>query len=177
MPRPGPRLLGILAACALAACGPAPVPPAPAPTPPVTPPPATSARLAWSQNLTLSGEVRGRIVTIAPNQPGQVSECTGRNSKTGGAWASTINGLLGQDVYGIVFSAQPYRGPGSYSEAVAKVQVHTVDNKKVWQSQPGDPVTLTVANDEESGTVQATLTNLADGTTKLTLSGSWSCVT
>jgi hypothetical protein len=170
----------LLACAGLAACGsPTAAPPAATAAPTVTPTPsaASGARQAWAQNLVLSGPVSGRIVTIAPNGPGQTSECSGRNSRIAGAWASTINGQLGQDVYGIVFTAKPYRGPGTYRQDSTRIQVHSADNRRVWQTQPGDPVVLVVANDEESGTVQATLTDLADGTTKLQLSGSWSCVT
>ena len=41
----------------------------------------------------------------------------------------------------------------------------------------GDTVAFAVNNDEESGTLDATLTNVGSGTGKLKVSGRWSCKT
>ena len=47
----------------------------------------------------------------------------------------------------------------------------------MWETSADDPATFVVASDEESGTLQATLTDLNSNVTKLRLSGRWSCVT
>lgn len=148
-------------------------PPAPSTSAAVVAP--TPSGVAWAEDLAFSGELSGHMTGIVPNQPGQRSECTGPSSKTAGNWASTFFGQVANGVYGVVVTADPYRGPGSYTTGLAKIEVHSADQSKVWQTQAGDTVTFTVANDEQSGTLNAVLTNLADGKTKLTIAGHWSC--
>ena len=149
-----------------------PTPTAATPTPVAL---ASPAGPAWTQDLSFTGELQGRMTGIVPNQAGQHSDCTGPNSKTAGNWALTLFGQVGPNVYGVVITANPYRGPGSYPAGPASVEVHTVDLKQVWQVQPGDSVTFRVNNDEQSGTLDATLTDLADAKGKLRVAGSWSC--
>ena len=169
---------------ALALCGCSTIQDATAPTP------STSAQLpvtaaitpngfggSWNEDLTLSGELTGRIGEVVAAQPGETSECTGKNSKTAGQWALHVFSQVGSTVYGLVVTADPYRGPGQYTEATTVAQVHSLDNSKVWQSGAGDTVAFTVNNDEESGTLDATLTNVGSGTGKLKGSGRWSCKT
>lgn len=182
MPRPGTRFLaGMAAALALSACSTLQDATAPTPTPStsgsaaLTAPQPSPSGVAWAEDLTFSGEMAGRMTGIVPNQPGQRSECTGPNSKTSGNWASTLFGQVSNGVYGLVVTANPYRGPGSYAAGPAKVEIHSADQKQVWQSQTGDVVTFTVNNDEQTGTLDAALTNLSDGKTKLRVSGTWSC--
>jgi hypothetical protein len=131
----------------------------------------------WNQDLALSGELSGRIGQVVASQPGQASECTGKNSKTAGQWALHVFGQVGSKVMGVVVTADPYRGPGRYTESTAVVQVHDVDNSRVWQTGSGDAIAFLVNNDEESGTLEATLTNVASGTGKLKVSGRWACKT
>ena len=131
----------------------------------------------WNEDLALSGELSGRIGEVSASQPGQVSECTGKNSSTAGQWALHVFGQVGPQVLGVVVTANPYRGPGQYTGTTTVVQVHNLDNSGVWQSGAADPVAFAVNNDEESGTLQATLTSVANGTGKLKVSGRWSCKT
>jgi hypothetical protein len=131
----------------------------------------------WNEDLALSGELSGRIGEVTASQPGQESECTGKNSSSAGQWALHVFGQVGPQVLGLVVTANPYRGPGQYTDSTTVVQVHNLDNSSVWQSGSGDPVTFAVNNDEESGTLQATLTSVASGTGKLKVSGRWACKT
>ena len=133
--------------------------------------------MGWVEDLTLNGDLKGPMTVVAPNVSGQQSECTGKNSRTGGTWASTIYVLLGNQRYGVAFLSVQYRGPASYAEDVASVQVFTPDHSKAWQNLASDAVKLTVNADEESGAVEATLTNLSNGKSKLQLKGNWSCRT
>ena len=182
MPRPGTRILaGMAATLALSGCsalqdatGPPPSATASASAAQPAPRPSPSG-VAWGEDLGFSGEMTGRMTGIVPNQPGQRSECTGPNSKTSGKWASTFFGQVSGGVYGVVVTANPYRGPGSYLAGPASVEVHSVDQKQVWQSQAGDAITFVVNNDEQTGSIDAVLTNLSDGKTKLHLAGTWSC--
>jgi len=169
---------------ALAFCGCSTIQEATAPSP------STSAQLPvtavitpngfggnWNEDLALSGELTGRIGEVVASQPGQASECTGKNSKTAGQWALHVFSQVGSTVYGLVVTADPYRGPGNYTETTTAVQVHNLDNSKVWQSGTEDKVAFAVNNDEESGSLEATMTNVGSGTGKLKVSGRWSCKT
>jgi len=169
---------------ALAFCGCSTIQEATAPSP------STSAQLPvtaaitpngfggnWNEDLALSGELTGRIGEVVASQPGQASECTGKNSKTAGQWALHVFSQVGSTVYGLVVTADPYRGPGNYTETTTAVQVHNLDDSKVWQSGTEDKVAFAVNNDEESGSLEATMTNVGSGTGKLKVSGRWSCKT
>ncbi len=105
------------------------------------------------------------------------SECSGRQSRYAGAWASMLYGPVGPDVYGVLVTVRPYRGPGSYRAPAVVVQVSRPNSTAVWQTSGSDQATFVVGADEEAGTVQATLTDLNSNTTKLRLSGRWSCQT
>ena len=131
----------------------------------------------WNEDLGLSGEMSGRLGQVVASQPGQESECTGKNSKTAGQWALHVFGQVGPQVFGLVVTADPYRGPGQYTDSTTSVQVHNLDSTRVWQSGAGDAVAFAVDNDEESGTLDATLTNVATGAGKLKISGRWACKT
>ena len=149
------------------------------------PQPASTASMAaassaatlppWTENLTFGGGLAGQMTSIVASGPGQQSECTGTGSATAGRWDSAIYGALPSGVYGLVVSASPYRGPGTYTAPAVSVQVHSLDNQRVWRSQAGDAVTFKVAPDEMSGTLDAVLTNQVDNSTKLTVAGTWSC--
>jgi hypothetical protein len=149
----------------------------PPPAPTSTPSPSPSHLAVWEEDLNFSGELSGTMKAIVPVDPSTRSECTGRNSKTAGAWASRLFGFVGSDVYGVLFTVSKYRGPGSYSDPQFTVQVHRLDNSAVWQSSGTGQATLTVGDDEESGSIDAVLSNLASNQAALQLRGSWSCRT
>jgi hypothetical protein len=170
------RLLAVaLLLAAQTGCGSLPEAPAPPPPPPSsTRPPATSAP-SWVQNLTFSGDLSGSMSRIAPPGPNQNSECSGKNSKAVGSWASTLFGPVGADVFGVVVLNTSYRGPATYDQGKTSVQVYSQDRTRVWQSLGADTVAFTVNPDEESGSIDATLTNVNTNKTKLKVSGRWSC--
>jgi len=136
-----------------------------------------SPNAAWTESLTFTGDVKGTMYQVVVGDAATRSECTGRNSRYGGAWASTLYGTVDQDVYGLLVTVRPYRGPGIYQAPAVSVQVSKPDGSAVWETSADDPATFLVASDEESGTLQATLTDLNSNATKLRLSGRWSCVT
>jgi hypothetical protein len=180
MPRPRIRLAGILLVALLAgACQgiEAPKLDAPPPPPTSTPSPSSTPDPNWAQSLDFSGEFSGTMTTVVPASPPARSECTGRNSRPAGVWASSLFGFVGAGVYGVLFAVSQYRGPGSYRAPDVTIQVHNADNSAVWQSTGDGSATLVVAADEESGTVEANLTNLNSNQATLKLNGSWSCRT
>ena len=150
---------------------------APAASPSASAAATTAPQLNWAEALSFSGDVKGTMYQVVVGDQGTRSECTGRNSRYGGAWASTLYGTVGKEVYGVLVTVRPYAGPGSYRVPVLSVQVSRPDGSGVWQTSGGDTATFVVGSDEESGTLQATLTDLNSNTTKLRLSGRWSCVT
>src|SRR5438132_11225587 len=107
MPRPRIRLAGILLVALLGAgCQGVQAPKVDAPPPPPTSAPSPSPTSAgnWTQGLDFSGDVSGTMSTVVPATPQVRSECTGRNSRPAGVWASTIFGFVGSDVYGVLFA-------------------------------------------------------------------------
>jgi hypothetical protein len=179
MPGAAGRRAAIVLALLVAACGTSTAPitststPSPSPRPAVSP----SSGLGWVEGLTLSGDLNGTMTVVAPNVGTQQSECSGKNSRTGGTWASTIYALLANQKYGVAFLSTQYRGPATYFEDAASVQVFNPDHTKAWQNLASDPVKFTVNADEESGTVDAMLTNLSNAKSKLAVKGTWSCRT
>jgi hypothetical protein len=143
-----------------------------APTPVSTP-----AGGGWAQGLTFAGDVQGAMRQVVPDTGAMRSECSGRNSRPAGAWASALFGPVGPDVYEVLVTVRPYRGPGTYRTPDVVVQVARPDGSAVWQTSGADPATFVVGVDEETGSVSATLTNLASTATKLNLDGRWSCRT
>lgn len=142
--------------------------PTPSPTPQVGPP-------AAAQNLTFSGELNGTMTSLVAQSPQTPSACSERPVEAA-AWASTLYGVIDGSVYGFVLTVKPYNGPGTYSAAQAQVQLFSVSNgEKTWESLSGDDVTVTVHNDNLTGTVQATLTDLDSNQPALTVKGDWSC--
>lgn len=112
------------------------------------------------------------LVTESAQTP---SACSERPVEAA-AWASTLYGTVNGEVFGFLATVKPYNGPGAYTAAQAQVQLFSVtDQTKTWESLPGDSVTFTVHNDNQTGTVQATLTNLDSNQATLSVSGSWSC--
>ncbi len=154
-------------------------PPTPRPSPAASEATHASAPPAWIQDLRFSGAFQGTMAGIVTNQAGQRSECTGKNSRANGAWGSTIYGQIGADTFALVVKVAAYRGPGSYSETQGvSVQVRSLDDTKIYTSQPGDPMTFVVASDEESGTLRGSLSNVQSlKDTKLVVDGRWSCKT
>jgi hypothetical protein len=143
-----------------------------------TPAPAVRAPGgSWAQALTFSGDVQGSMDHVLPDSAATRSECSGRNSRPAGAWASAMFGPVGPDVYEVLVTVRPYRGPSAYRAPDVVVQVARPDGSAVWQTSAGDAATFTVGVDEESGTLSATLTNLSSTATKVRLDGRWSCHT
>jgi hypothetical protein len=164
------RAAGIVALIVLAACNESSTKASPSPTPIV-------AQGSWTQNLGFTGEITGRMAGIVPDIGDQRSQCTGGRTHNGETWADIFYGTVdasGQ-VWGVVFQINNFRGPGTYQGTSATVEVHSLDASKVWQSLAGDKVTFVLDRSQESGTVDATLTNAASGKDGLQVTGHWSC--
>ena len=166
------RGAGVVALFVLAACGQSST------TAAVTPSvPATTG--SWSQDLTFSGDVHGHMTTIVADVGTRTSVCTGARPRTGQLWADRFFGSIdasGQ-VWGVIFNVGNFAGPGTYKGAAVSVQVFNPDdNSKLWENLNSDAVTFVLDRNEESGTVDAMLTNADTGKSgAVHVVGRWNC--
>lgn len=167
-----PRLVGIVALLvALTACNQTTVQSVASPSPVI-------AQGNWSESLAFKGEVNGAMTAIIPDNPPQNSECTGSRTHNGETWSDTFYGTVDASgaVWGVVFLVSNFRGPGTYLNQDATVEMHSTDTSRVWSSADGGKVTFLVARNQQSGTVDATLTNADTGKVAAEhITGSWNC--
>ena len=141
---------------------------------PSPPPPAAT----WTQDLDFSGDVTGHMTAIVPDTPIVKNACTGAKPRIGQTWADEFYGTIDSSgyVWGVDFVINNYGGPGVYKDNAVDIQVHNSDNTKVWLRLEGDTVTFTLERTQQSGTVDALLTNADSGkTAALHLTGHWNC--
>jgi hypothetical protein len=166
------RVVGIVALLVLAtACGQTTAQTVPSPSPVI-------AEGNWAQSLTFDGDVPGQMSAIVPDTGDVKSECTGQKTHVGDVWADTFYGSLDTsgDVWGVVFDIANFSGPGTYLDSAVIVEMHNSDASKVWQSRPGDKVTLTMDRNQQSGTIDATMTNATSGKVAAQhITGRWNC--
>jgi hypothetical protein len=166
------RVVGIVALIVLAtACDQTTVKTVPSPSPVIT-------QGNWTQGLTFSGDVPGQMSGIVADTTDQTSDCTGSKSHVGEVWADTFYGTLDSSgqVWGVVFSVANFSGPGTYLNSAATVEMHSADTSKVWRSRDADKVTFTIDRSQQSGTIDATLTNATTGKVAAQhITGRWNC--
>jgi hypothetical protein len=164
------RAAGIVALIVLAACNETSAKPSPAPT-------ATVVPASWSQNLSFSGDISGHMVGIVPDIGSQKSQCSGGRARNGDTWADLFYGTVDSsgEVWGVVFQIKNFRGPGTYQNASVTIEVHSIDATKVWQTSSTDKVTFVLDRGQQSGTIDANLTNATTGKDGLQVTGGWNC--
>jgi len=161
----------VLALIVLAACGQS------SPTVRASPS-APMAQATWTQDLSFSGDVTGHMAGIVPNTSTQTSACTGAKPRPGQTWADEFYGSIdsGGDIWGVYFVIQNFGGPGVYKNGAVQIEIHDTNNTKEWLSQAADSVTFTLDRTQESGTVDAMLSNVDTGKPgALHLTGHWNC--
>jgi hypothetical protein len=176
---PGIALLGLLtlAACASPSAAAPAASPRPSPTPSavvvVTPFPA-SGNAPWSLNLDLTGALAAHVSGTAPSDDTIHNDCTGPGSSQLGSWGSTMAFQVGQRRYALFMLVKGYLGAGVFSSGV-NVEVSSEDQSQAWQNGTDDRASFTVGPDEQSGLVDAVLSNVATPAQKLNITGRWSC--
>jgi len=111
-----------------------------------------------------------------PDSGDQVSRCTGQKTRTGEEWADTFYGSTdGVTVWEILFVVKNFRGPGTYSTSDSAIVVRSLDKTKVWLNIARDKVTFTMDSTQQSGTVNAALTDANTGKPALKVTGTWNC--
>jgi hypothetical protein len=131
----------------------------------------------WSQNLTFTGAINGQMTAIVPDSGDQTSACTGSKTRTGEQWADTFYGSTDATgtLWEIAFVVKNFRGAGTYTTRDAAIVVRSIDKRKVWLNIARDKVTFTVDGTQQSGTVNAALTDANSGKPALKVTGTWNC--
>jgi hypothetical protein len=173
------RLVGIVALLVLAACNQSSAKVAPSPSP-VLP------EGNWTQNLTLTGDLPGHITSIVPDQAGQQTFCSGAKARNGETWSdsffTTVDASGNQWQISIV--VENFRGPGTYTDKDVKIAMQSPDNSQTWLNQDADPtqnlpadkVTFTIGRNQQTGTIDASLTNATSGKRGAEhMTGTWNC--
>src|SRR5579864_9438082 len=173
------RLVGIVALFVLAACNQTSAKVGPSPSPLI---PDGN----WIQNLTLSGDLPGHITTIIPDHAGQQTFCSGAKARNGETWSdsffATVDASGNQWQISIVI--ENFRGPGTYTDKDVKIALQSPDNTQTWLNQEADPtfnlaadkVTFTITRNQQSGTIDASLTNATSGKRGAEhVTGTWNC--
>lgn len=173
------RLVGIVALFVLAACNQTSAKVEPSPSPVI-------AQGNWIQDLTLTGDLPGRITTVVPDQAGQQTFCSGEKARDGETWADTFWTTVdasGND-WELSIAVENFRGPGTYTDQDVKIALQSPDNTQTWLNQPADAtqnlgadkVTFTIARSQQSGTIDAALTNATSGKRGAEhITGTWNC--
>jgi len=173
------RVVGIVALFVLAACDQTTAKVGPSPSP-------VLAQGSWTQNLTLTGELPGRITSIVADQGTQQTFCSGAKARNGETWASTFYTTV--DARGsewqLSINVENFRGPGTYANRDVQISLQAPDNSRAWLNQgadasahlAADKVTFTIARSMQSGTMDAALTSAATGKRGAErIAGAWNC--
>jgi hypothetical protein len=131
----------------------------------------------WTQNLSFTGELTGQMTAIVADTADQASACTGSKTRNGEQWADTFYGMIDASgrVWELGFLVNNFRGPGTYHSADMSLVVRSLDHNKVWLNLPRDKVTFTLDAGQQSGTVNAALTDGNTGKPGLKVTGQWNC--
>jgi hypothetical protein len=166
------RVAGIVALCVLTtACGSTPVTTVASPSPVI-------AQGTWTEGLTFTGDMPGQMTGIVADSGDLQSACTGSKSRTGDIWSDIFYGTLDSSgqVWGIVFKVQNFSGPGTYVNSAVTVEMHDLNATHVWLTQDGDKITFTIDRSQQTGTLDATLTNATSGKVAAEhVTGRWNC--
>ena len=173
------RLAGIVALVVFTACSQTSVNVGSSPSPVI-------AQGTWTQNLTLAGDLQGHITGVVPDQGTQQTFCSGAKARNGDTWSDSFyaNVDSSSDEWQLNIIIENFRGPGTYTDRDVKISLQSADNSKAWLNQGvdavtnavADKVTFTIDRSQQSGTVDAMLTNAATGAHGAEhISGSWNC--
>ena len=173
------RVVGIVALFVLAACDQTSVKVGPSPTPGI-------AQGTWSQSLTLAGDLPGRITGVVPDQGTQQTFCSGAKARNGETWSDSFyaNVDTSGSEWQLNIIIENFRGPGTYTNKEVKISLQSADNSKAWLNQDADPitnaaadkVTFTMEGSQQSGSIDAFLTNAASGAHAAEhITGTWNC--
>ena len=166
------RFAGIVALFVLAACGSQPT------AKPVASPSPVIAAGNWNVSLTFKGDVAGQMNGITPDTDTQQSICSGIKARNGDTWSDSFYGTIGSggQVWQLTIAVNNFRGPGTYTEAAVNIALQSPDNTKAWLNQAGDKIRFTIERSQQTGTLDAALTNAdTDAAGAEHITGRWNC--
>ena len=173
------RLAGIVALIVLAACGQTSARLEPSPSPVI-------AQGNWIQSLTLSGDLPGQITSIVPDQGTQQTFCSGAKARSGDTWSDSFYASIDSSgsEWQVSIVIDNFRGPGIYTNKDVRIALQSPDNSRTWLNQDADPmsgldsdnVTFTITRTQQTGTIDASLTNATSGKRGAEhITGTWNC--
>jgi hypothetical protein len=165
------RVVGIVALFVLAACDQTAAKVGPSPSPVI-------AQGNWTQSLTFTGEVPGQMTSILADTGAQQSTCSGAKARNGEVWSDSFFGNVdtSANTWQVTFVIDNFRGPGTYMNKEVAVVFQSPDNTKTWLRQDPDAVTFTIDRSQQSGTIDALLTNATSGKSGTEhITGRWNC--
>jgi hypothetical protein len=165
------RVVGIVALIVLAACNQSAAKVGPSPSPVI-------AQGNWNQSLTFAGDVPGQMTSITADTGAQQSICSGSKARNGEVWADSFFGGVDAsgNVWQLTFAIDNFRGPGTYMNKDVAVVLQSPDNTKAWKNEDADKVTFTIDRSQQSGTIDALLTNATTGNSGTEhITGHWNC--
>src|ERR671924_2348274 len=114
------RLAGIVALFVLAACGQTSVTVGSSPSPVI-------AQGTWTQNLTLTGDLPGRITAVVPDQGTQQTFCSGAKARNGETWSDTFYATVDStgNEWQLSMVIENFRGPGTYTNKDVKIAIQS----------------------------------------------------
>ncbi len=174
-----PRVVGIVALLVLAACSQSSARVASSPSPVI-------AQGNWTQNLTLTGDLAGRITAIAPDQGTQQTYCSGSKVRNGETWSDSFYAVLDAsgNQWQLKIIIENFRGPGTYTNRDVRISLQGPDNARAWLNQDADATThvdadkvlFTIERNLQTGTIDAFLTNATSGKRGAEhITGNWNC--
>jgi hypothetical protein len=173
------RLAGIVALVVLTACNQTSAKVGPSPSPVI-------AQGSWIQGLTLSGELPGQITSIVPDQGTQQTFCSGSKARSGETWSDSFYAAVDSSgsEWQLSIVIENFRGPGTYTNKDVKIALQSPDNTRTWLNQGADAtqnlgadtVTFVVGNNQQTGSIDAYLTNAISGQRGAEhITGTWNC--
>jgi hypothetical protein len=136
------------------------------------------AQGTWTEGLTFTGDMPGQMTGIVADSGDLLSACTGSKSRTGDIWSDIFYGTLDSSgqVWGVVFKLQNFSGPGTYVNSAITIELHSLNATQVWLSLDGDKITFTIDRSQQTGTIDATMTNASTGKAAAEhMTGRWNC--
>jgi hypothetical protein len=131
----------------------------------------------WPQDMHTSGAFTTSITTTDPQGGGHTSACSGNQSGGTGKYSLLLWWVRAPEHNSLGVEVAGYKGPGSYTQSVTATDQAPITQLK-WTSTAGDVATFTVSAGEESGSLDLTMSDTVHpDRPKLTIKGSWSCVT
>ena len=173
------RVVGIVALFVLAACNQTTAKVGPSPSPVI-------AQGNWNQNLVLTGDLPGQITSIVPDQGTQQTFCSGAKARNGDTWSDSFYASLNSSgaEWQLNIVIENFRGPGTYIDKDVKISLQSPDSSQAWLNQDADPashldadkVTFTMDRNQQTGTIDAFLTNATSGKRGSEhITGTWNC--